>query len=305
MTFEKKEKKRSHDHKRDRLKIGNGYKSFPNYYNCEETMNKQLLLSKYSKPEDKLLISKMIDKIKISEEKNKIEYLDFLDLREQHLLQKIINTERIENFLLSGAIDDAERKILLFYPDKLRNLVEENEKVVLPIKCIRIKLPKEMYGKYNHRNYLGGLVKLGIKREKIGDILVFEDGADIIILDEIEKFLLSNLGTLTRFNKADIEVISLNEIREKKINKQEINIIVPSLRIDAVISDILKTSRGKVEELIKEGKVFLNYEQIYKSTKQIKENDILVVRGKGKFEIASFDGTTRNGRMKVKVYKFV
>ena len=58
-----------------------------------------------------------------------------------------------------------------------------------------------------------------LNKEKIGDILVFDDGADIIILDEIEKFLLSNLGTLTRFNKSDIEVISLNEIRKNVLGK--------------------------------------------------------------------------------------
>ena len=268
-------------------------------------MDKQRILAKHSKPEDKLLISKFIDKIKLSEVKNKIEYLDFLDLREQHLLQKIINSEKIENCLFSGLIQDAERKILLLYPNKFRNLLEEDEKVLLPIKCIRIKLPKEMYGKHNHRNYLGGLIKLGIKREKIGDILVFEDGADIIILEEVEKFLLANIGTLTRFNKSKIELINLEDIREKKMNKQEINIIVPSLRIDAVISDILKTSRGKVDELLNEGRVFLNYEEIYKSTKQIKEKDILVVRGKGKFEIGPLDGNTRNGRIKLKVYKYI
>lgn len=267
-------------------------------------MDKQLMLSKYSKPEDKLLISKMIDKIKLSEEKNRIEYLDFLDLREQHLLQKILNTEKIENYLLSGAIKNSERKILLFYPNKLNDLIKQKENAIIPFTCIRIKLPKEMYGKYNHRNYLGGLIKLGIKREKIGDILVFEDGADIIILNEIEKFLLSNLGTLTRFNKSDIKVISLDDIREKKINKNETNIIVPSLRIDAVVSDILKTSRGKVEKLIKDGRVFLNYEEIYKSTKQVKEKDILVIRGKGKFEIGPIEGITRNGRIKLKVYKY-
>ena len=268
-------------------------------------MNKQLLLNKYSNPEDKLLISKMIDKIKLSNIKNNIQYLDFLDLREQHLLQKIINTEKLENYIFYGANDDAERKILLFYPDKLNDLVKTNINSILQIKCIRIKLPKEMYGKYNHRNYLGGLIKLGIKREKIGDILVFEDGADIIVLEEIEKFLLSNLETLTRFNKAEITSISLDKIREKKINKKEVNIIVPSLRIDAVISDILKTSRRKVEELLNEGRVYLNYEEIYKATKQIKENDILTVRGKGKFEIGSTDGVTRNGRIKIKIFKFI
>lgn len=268
-------------------------------------MDKQIIINKYSKPEDKLLISKMLDKIKLSSEKNKIEYLDFLDLGQQHLLQKIINAEKIENYIFSGIIPNAERKILLFYPEKFKDILETNANSIMPIKCIRIKLPKEMYGKYNHRNYLGGLIKLGIKREKIGDILVFEDGADIIVLEETEKFLLANLGTLTRFNKSKIEKIDLDDIREKKVNKQEINIIAPSLRIDAVISDILKTSRGKVEELIKEGRVFLNYEEIYKVTKQVKENDILVVRGKGKFKIGAIDGITRNGRIKIKVYKFI
>ena len=268
-------------------------------------MDKQNILNKYSKPEDKLLISRMLDKIKLSSEKNKIEYLDFLDLREQHLLQKIINAENIQNYNFSGGIQNAERKILLFYPEKFKDILQKNANSIMPIKCIRIKLPKDMYGKYNHRNYLGGLIKLGIKREKIGDILVFEDGADIIILEEIEKFLLSNLETLTRFNKAEIKAIDLNNVREKKINRQELNIIVPSLRIDAVISDILKTSRGKVEELIKDGKVFLNYEEVYKSTKQIKENDILVIRGKGKYEIGSVDGITKNGRIKIKFYKFI
>ena len=247
----------------------------------------------------------MIDKIKLSNIKNNVQYLDFLDFREQHLLQKIINTVKVENYIFCGSIDNAERKVLLFYPEKLSDLIKNNIKSILPIKCIRIKLPKEMYGKYSHRNYLGGLIKLGIKREKIGDILVFEDGADIIILEEIEKFLLANLGTLTRFNKSLIESIELDNIREKKINKQEINIIVPSLRIDAVISDILKTSRGKVDELLKEGRVFLNYEDIYKATKQVKEKDILVVRGKGKFEIGSTDGMTKNGRLRMKVIKFI
>ena len=153
-------------------------------------MDKQSILNKYSKPEDKLLISKMFDKMKLAQTKNSIEYTDFLDLYEQKLLDKIIKQEKIEKFLLVGGIENSERKILLFYPDKLSRVVEENKNSILPIKSIRIKLPKEMYNEYNHRNYLGGLIKLGLKREKIGDILVFEDGADIIILEEIEKFLI-------------------------------------------------------------------------------------------------------------------
>lgn len=268
-------------------------------------MDKQSILNRYSKPEDKLLISKMLDKIKLSQTKNSIEYTDFLDLYEQKLLDKIIKQEKIENFLFVGGIENSERKILLFYPDKLSRVVEEKKNSILPIKSIRIKLPKEMYNEYNHRNYLGGLVKLGLKREKIGDILVFEDGADIIILEEIEKFLMNNISSLTRFNKSDIQVIKLDEVREKKINKKEIKAIIPSLRVDAVISEILRTSRGKAEEFLQEGRVFVNYEQITKGTKQIKEKDIITVRGKGKFEIESQEGTTRNDRTKIVVYQFI
>lgn len=268
-------------------------------------MDKQSILNKYSKPEDKLLISKMLDKMKLSQTKNSIEYLDFLDLYEQQLLQKIMKQEKIENNLLHGGIEKAERKILLFYPNKLSELTSQNFLKILPIKCIRINLPKDMYGKYNHRDYLGGLMKLGIKREKIGDILVFENGADILILEEIENFLMNNITSLTRFSKAKIEIINLRDIREKKINKKEIKIIVPSLRIDAVISEAIHTSRGKAEELLQEGRIFLNYEQTTKGTKQIKEKDILTIRGKGKFEIEKIEGQTRNGRIKMLINQFV
>ena len=267
-------------------------------------MNKQLILNKYSKPEDKLLISKMLDKAENSISKNKIQYTDFLDLYQQQLLSKILKQEKIENYKITGGIESSERNIILFYPEKLKTIVNDSKKI-LPIICIRIKLPKEMYNKYNHRDYLGGLLKLGIKREKIGDILVFEDGADILILEEISKFITNNINALTRFGKSNIEVIELQDIREKKINTKEIQIIIPSLRIDAVVAELAKTSRGKAEELLEQGRIFLNYEEIQKTTKQIKENDILTIRGKGKFIIGKQEGTTKNGRIKIAVQQFV
>ena len=268
-------------------------------------MDKQLILSKYSKPEDKLLISKMLDKIELSKSKNKIENTDFLDMYQKHLLEKVLKQEKIENYIISGGTEDTERNIIVFYPDKLKAVVEINFKKILPITCIRVNLPKEMYGKYSHRDYLGGLMKLGIKREKIGDIFVFKDGADILILEEISKFLLNNISSLTRFSKSTIEKIGIENIRKKEINKEEIRIIVSSMRLDCVVSELLKTSRGKAEEIIKEQKVFVNFENIDKLTKQIKEKDLITIRGKGRFEIARIEGTTRNERIKLIVNKFV
>ena len=268
-------------------------------------MDKKIILNKYSKPEDKLLISKMLDKIELSKLKNKIENTDFLDMYNKHLLEKILKQEKIENYIISGGTEDTERDIIVFYPEKLKEVVNISYKKILPITCIRINLPKEMYGKYSHRDYLGGLMKLGIKREKIGDIFVFEDGADILILDEISKFLLNNISSLTRFSKSKIEKISIEDIRKKEINKEEFKLIVPSMRLDAVISELLRTSRGKAEEIIKEQRVFVNFENVDKLTRQIKEKDLITVRGKGRFEIVEIEGTTRNDRIKLIANKYV
>jgi len=268
-------------------------------------MDKQLILSKYSKAEDKLLISKMLDKIELSKTKNRIEYTDFLDVYQKHLLEKILRQEKIENYVISGGAKDAERNIIVFYPEKLKNVFEEENKKALPIKGIRILLPKEMYGKYSHRDYLGALIKFGIKREKIGDIFVFDDGADILILNDILKFVLTNISSLTRFSKAIIAEINLEEIRKKEINKQEIKVIVSSMRLDCVISEILKTSRGKAEELINEGRIFINFENVCKLTKQVREKDLITIRGKGRFEIVSIDGTTKNDRIKLTVNQYI
>lgn len=64
-------------------------------------------------------------------------------------------------------------------------------------------------------------MKLGVKREKIGDILVFEDGADIITTPEMSKYILNNLGQLTRFSKAKIERLDISKVRKPIINKEE------------------------------------------------------------------------------------
>lgn len=77
------------------------------------------------------------------------------------------------------------------------------------------------------------------------------------------------------------------------------------MRLDCVISEIAKTSRGKAEELINEGRVFVNFENVEKLTKQIKEKDIITIRGKGRFEIDKIEGTTRNGRTKIVVNQFI
>lgn len=160
-------------------------------------------------------------------------------------------------------------------------------------------------GKYSHRNYLGGIVKLGMKREKVGDILVSDDGADILVKEETVETLNRELGSLTRFENAKFEMIDLEDLREQEIKVEELNIIVPSLRLDNFVSDLARTSRSKAVQIIDSERVFVNGQNETKASKQVKLGDVITIRGKGRFVVKEFCGSTRSGRTVVKIEKYV
>lgn len=267
-------------------------------------MNKQDLLKDYKKQEDKICLSQLLDKMELSKKNNKIEHTDFLDMYQVALVENFLRKIQFKNYILYGGYDDAERKIAIIYPENYNEImVEKNYNKIMQV--VRITLSEEEIGKYTHRNYLGGIVKLGLKREKVGDILVANEGADIISKSEFSNILKSELSTLTRFSNSKIEIVALQQIKPKEIKTEEVKIIVPSLRLDNIVSDLAKTSRSKAATIIEQERVFINGQNETKLSKQIKLNDIVTIRGKGRFVIKEFSGTTRSGRFIVLVEKYI
>lgn len=266
-------------------------------------MNKEIL-NDYKVKDDKILLAQILDKIEMVEKKNKIEYTDFLDLAQIELVQKFINKIKISNYLIYGGYEQAERKIFVFYPEKFNSIVVEKNLANI-VKIIRIELPDDLKGKYTHRDYLGAVIKLGIERKKVGDIVVDDDGADIIVDKDIAQFLADNLGSLTRFSKSVITVQNIADIRTVEIRKQELEIIVSSMRLDNIISELARCSRNRALEIINTERVFVNFECETKKTKQIKPGDMVTIRGKGRFFIKEFVGNTRSGRIIILIEKFI
>ena len=261
------------------------------------------MIKNYQKEEDRLIIAKMLDQVCLCKKRNKLQHTDFLDERQVHILEKAIHRMGIQNYIVYGGFEEAERQIILFYPENWnQEIIKNNYDSVMQV--IRITLPNDLKGTYNHRDYLGGLMKLGLKREKIGDIIVWEEGADILVLNEIIPFLEQHLITLTRFQKAQIKVVSMLELHPVNLKKQEIEIIVSSMRLDNIVSELSKTSRTKAEEIIKQERVILNYETITKDSKLVKTGDKLTIRGKGKFVVKEQIGNTKKGRFILKIAKY-
>ena len=267
-------------------------------------MDKQQLLKDYKKQEDKMCLSQILDKIEFSKAKEKIEYTDFLDMYQVSLVENFLRKIKFENYKLYGGYEEAERKVAIIYPEKYdEKMLEKNYSKIL--KIVRIELPQEEHGKYSHRNYLGGIIKLGLKREKVGDIVVSQEGADIITLEDFADILRGQLPSLTRFENSKVNIEEISNLKQREVKVEEVKIIVPSMRLDNFVSDLARTSRSKAVQIINQERAFINGQNETKPSKQIKINDIITIRGKGRFIIKEFEGTTRSGRNIVVVEKYV
>ena len=266
-------------------------------------MNREVL-NDYKEKDDKILLAQILDKLEITENRNKIQYTDFLDMAQYEVSEKFIKKVKINNYISYGGFEQAERKMIIIYPEKFNtDVVKKNLTDIIQI--IRVELPDDLKGKYTHRDYLGAVTKLGVKREKVGDIIVDREGADIIVQKEISKFLLENLGGLTRFSKSKITLENIENLRKVEIRKEEIDIIVSSNRLDNVIAELARCSRNKALDIINTERVFINFQNETKKTKQIKVGDVVTIRGKGKFYIKDQIGQTRSGRTILKIEKYI
>ena len=124
-------------------------------------------------------------------------------------------------------------------------------------------------------------------------------------MEDFSEILKNELPSLTRFENSKISIQEISDIRKREIKIEEISIIVPSLRLDNIVSDLAKTSRSKAAQIINQERVFVNGQNETKLSKQLKLNDVITIRGKGRFIIKEFTGTTRSGRTVIKIEKYV
>ena len=141
--------------------------------------------------------------------------------------------------------------------------------------------------------------------EKVGDIIVNLDGADLIVSKDISKYIVDSFKELTRFSKSDIYEESIQKLNITEPKTEVLNIIIPSMRMDSIVSELIRTSRSKALEIINAERVFVNSEVITKNSKMLKENDMITVRGKGRFKIIKILNSTKKGNLVLEVEKYV
>lgn len=264
-------------------------------------LNKELILKKVNKTEDKLFVAKLLDKAQRAEKQKCITYSDFLNPHQRTLAEKIFSECDEVDYFFNGGFPGADRALIFFRPDFMFG--EEYDFSGNEVFSF-LKLEVRTRESLSHRDYLGSLMSIGIKREKTGDILVSDEGCFIIVLKEISDFIKYNLEKVSNV-KVDIKEVEESELKVPESKVKEIRATVASLRLDCVSGAGFEVSRSKVAEFIKGERLNLNWETTDNISKQVKEGDTISIRGKGKVVLEKIEGKTRKDRTVIILKKFV
>jgi RNA-binding protein YlmH len=237
--------------------------------------------------DEKLLLAFAEDKARQCERNSILTHTGFLSLAEQSLLEA-----SFPGGCFWGGYEDAERKILLFLPEWLAELPVSGEDC--PLVLLRVNLSKGS-PKLTHRDYLGSLLALGIERSVVGDIVVHEDGADILVLREMAEFLHRDY---TQAGRAMLktEVLDAGALRPAEYRVVEKRDTVASLRLDCVLASMFSLSRGSAQEAVRQGLVAVNGRLAAKPDSLLEEGDRISLRGKGKAVLKEVGGKSRKDR---------
>lgn len=243
---------------------------------------------------DKSRVFYLMDKIRLAEKTQGTVYTDFLTPEEAQLLIRMCKEEHMKPEF-NNMVAEAERLIGAVYSYEREG---EYPCAVLKISCN----PK--FEKLEHRDYLGSLLALGIKREKIGDINVFDDGAEVFLHTDICEYVVSNLDKV-KHSGIKCNRIEIEAAREKKLALKEMKVITTSLRLDCVVAALLNLSRSRAAEEIKSGGVKLNHSVEMETNKKVEIKDLVSIKGHGRYIIDELTGHTKSDRITLQIKKYL
>lgn len=239
---------------------------------------------------------------------------DFLSLEQQSMLNGFLRAHTKENVFLFGGYPEAERRQVLFLPDYTGITAGAQDAEILaffrenpqdcPLEVLDVRVAPAAGGKLTHRDYLGALMGEGIRREKIGDIIVTESGAQIVATREMCAYLAQNYRHVGRF-EADVKVLPIFALSYRESQTNSLNFTVSSPRIDNIIAAVYGLSRRLATEAILSGKVFVNGVETTKPDAALKGGEKIVLRGKGKAIYHGTNGTSRKGKVYISVDKYI
>ena len=243
--------------------------------------------------DSELLKARIFDTASLCEKNFCTRFLGFLSEEEISFAKSVLKNCKV-NYSFYGGYENAARCYLACFCD----FVDERD---FPIVQVNFTFRKSE--KLSHRDVLGALMGLGLKRETVGDILIEEGRAVCFVASDIADYIVSQVEKIGRTGvKAQI---GFTDIIPDASRLEDFSQTVASARIDAVVAALANTSRNGAAEKIAAGFVSINSCEVLKPTKTVAAGDVVTIRKKGKFFIDSISDVTKKNRIVLKYKKYV
>ena len=281
-------------------------------------MKKEMFLKQFPK-ELEYEVSKLYNSFENAEKYDTIVYTE--EFYTPNIWKKL--TDKIENIkiITDGIFENSDRRQIAFIPigyyeNKSFDTIEKNKgkirlsnpnnsyKQNFPCKLLKISVNSK-FKEYEHKDFLGSLMGLNIKRELMGDLIQDKENAYIPVSDKISDYILTELKQIGRASCTvkEIDIKNGEIIPEYKYDDKFITI--PSKRLDSIVSAITNLSRNKVIEPIEKGKVLIDYYEEKDKSKIVEIGSLITIRGYGKYKLFSEHGETKKGKERLLIKKYV
>ena len=195
-----------------------------------------------------------------------------------------------------GGYEGAERIRVAFVEADFQGTVD------LGIKALKVSWDPR-FRLLTHRDVLGSLMGLGIERTNFGDIIMQTGGAQLIVDAAMADYVKQNFTKIAMVS-VSVDDMDIAEIqpKEEKLKKYE-----PRLLLAAGCGSFFRIQRipHQVVSSINAGLVQVNWQPAKGPAQEVKEGDIISLRGRGRMKIEEITGTSRKGRIGVYLKRFM
>lgn len=264
-------------------------------------MNKTELLNKFSKdPEERVVLARALDQLDRAGRRSIPCATQFLSPAQRAALEPLLAASGHPRHLFHGGFEGAERTICVFLPDWQDPEDWEPSDELAAIQCAYPPTGADL----THRDLLGGLMGIGLTRERVGDILAGETAAQIVCLRDAAPIILSQFDQAGRY-RLKLKEISLAELAPVPAQVKLVHDTVAALRLDAVLASGFSLARGRAADAVTGGRVSLNHRECVKPDKAVEAGDVITCRGLGKCVLKRVGGQSRKGRIIIEIERYL
>lgn len=244
------------------------------------------------RPEEAFLVERFQDLGRQVEDQYRLHLTEFLDPRQLEIARNILAGYSVQVFS-SSDFWQSEYARLVIAPDYYELDLADFELALLEINYHR------KFNQLSHRQILGALLnQLGLKRSVLGDIILTEDVAQVLV-DRAKLAYLQEMVTKIGRAKVHLKEVPLSQLVRAQDSGEKDLLLVSSLRLDKLVAAVCHLSRDKASHLIATEKVKRNYSLTTKPAEQTLVGDLISVRGFGRFRLLEDQGQTKNGKHKL------